>query len=814
MWPKVCVVALGVVLAVVSSTQAAPEGWSSLEVGKERVRIYRDAFGVPHVFAASDRGLFTGFGYVVAEDRLWQLELNRRAARGTLAEILGVGSVNADTVARTDGYTESELAAQLAGLSRKEQRRWAAYVDGINRYLTAVVAADPAGTLPYEFHKVGVELGLAGPFMPAPFTATDAAAITISLLRRFADPGGTEVANKAILDALTARHGDAGVADAINDVKWLHDPGAPATIPTLGAIGTPRKAHAHQRQLEPLGAGLPADVERREAATRHWAALGVPDRLGSYAWVVSPTRSRERAAMLHGGPQMGFATPEIVMEVQLTNRRGFDVVGMAIPGIPAVAIGRTPNVAWSLTSPNAGDTTDTFSEARCDAPGEPGYIFEGECRTYERRTEQIAVKAEAIPRSVEVLRSVHGPVVSSTPAVRFAVQRSFWAKEITTVSRFWEFALAKHLGEFRRAARAFANPFNIVYADREGNIAYWFPGCNPLRPVGFDPRLPAPGDGSLEWLGGCRPIEESINPEQGWLGNWNNAPTRDYGNGDQRAIGAIDRGTELLRVLAGYDTFSLDDMRDIPRMITRASQPVGRDSHLVLDYLLNALDAVPPAHPLAPAARALLAGWDGYDFPDAIASTLLSPATVIYRAWLPRMLTNTFADELGPVASQATVNMLLHVLDQTLTGAAGVPPSRDYFNGVDPNRVMSNTFDQILATLATQQGNNPAVWSSPRPVINFTHSMVGSVGTAPRANRSTWAQVVVMSHHEPYGETQLTLGQSGFISRNADGTFTLDPHFRDQLPIFTSYGYKPMPLLRVHHDEHGHGDEHDKLEDE
>jgi penicillin amidase len=792
------------VVLVVSAAEAAPEGWSNITVGKERVRIFRDAFGVPHVFASSDRGLFTGFGYVVAEDRLWQLEVNRRAARGTLAEILGPGpapafpTLNADIVARTEGYTEAELDAQFAGLPRNEQRRWTVYVDGINRYLAEVVTADPASKLPFEFHKLGVDLGLDGPVMPAPYTVRDAISITTSLLRRFGDIGGSEVANKTILDALTAKYGDPNTAYAIfNDIKWLHDPGAPATIPSLEAIGKHQKAHAHPSQLQPLDEALAADVQRRDAAVQHWVSLGVPEKLGSYAWVVSPARSREGYAMLHGGPQMSFSAPEIVMEVQLSNHKGFDVVGVAIPGIPAVAIGRTEHLAWSLTNGGANDTTDTFAEERCDTSGAPGYFFQGLCRPYDRRIETIAVRGEVAPRLIEVLRGVHGPVVSSTPTVRFAVQRSFWMKELTMPSRFWDFATAKKLKEFAEAARAIVSGFNVLYADRTGSIAYWFVGCNPLRPEGFDQRLPAPGDGSAEWLAGCRPIPESINPEQGWLGNWNNAPTHDYGNGDQRAIGEIDRGAELLRVLAGHHNFSLDDMRDIPKTITRATQPVGRDSYLILDYLLAALDAVPPTHPLAPAARGLLADWDGYDFPDAVASTTLLPATVIYRAWLPRMLTNTFADDLGSVANQASVNMLLHALDQALTGYSGVPPSRDYFNGVDPNRVMSTTFDQILATLAAQQGNDAAAWSSPRPVINFNHSVVGLVGTAPRSNRSTWAQVVVMSPPEVYGETQLTLGQSGFIARNADGTFGLDPHFRDQLEIFKNFGYKPMPLLRA-----------------
>jgi hypothetical protein len=258
-------------------------------------------------------------------------------------------------------------------------------------------------------------------------------------------------------------------------------------------------------------------------------------------------------------------------------------------------------------------------------------------------------------------------------------------------------------------------------------------------------------------------------------------------------------------------------MRSIAETLSRAAATnVARDSYRILEHLLRALDAVPPTHPVADAAKTVLAGWDGFDFTDAVASTTLAPGTVIYRAWLQRMLTATFADELGTVINQVApavppgtlVNMLLHALDGP---SAGVPPSRDYFNGADPRQLMSQTFDQIVATLVAQQGGNPATWSSPRPVINFTHSVVGLVGTAPRGQRSTWAQIVVLSRPEVYGETQLTLGQSGFIARNADGSFALDAHFRDQLSLFTNFQFKPMPLLRAHgHGDRDHDHDHDR----
>src|SRR5262245_16198617 len=144
-------------------------GSITLKVDGDDVRIYRDEFGVPHIFATTNRGLFEGYGYAVAQDRLWQLELFRHAAQGRLAELLGATTVPtnlqirpqstalaADTDIRTRHYTGTELQEQFALLDAEEQEIFASYAEGINRYLTAVVAADPASKLPFEFHSLGI----------------------------------------------------------------------------------------------------------------------------------------------------------------------------------------------------------------------------------------------------------------------------------------------------------------------------------------------------------------------------------------------------------------------------------------------------------------------------------------------------------------------------------------------------------------------------------------------------------------------------------------------------------------------------------
>ena len=139
---------------------------TTLDVSGEQVSIYRDEFGVPHIFADTNYGLFVGYGYVIAQDRLWQLEVNRRAARGTLAEILGPGFVSADRSARMFLISDATLDAEFFSLSDEEQGIITAYVEGINRYMNDVIAPDVSSQLPFEFQFLGIGI-------PTAWTARD-----------------------------------------------------------------------------------------------------------------------------------------------------------------------------------------------------------------------------------------------------------------------------------------------------------------------------------------------------------------------------------------------------------------------------------------------------------------------------------------------------------------------------------------------------------------------------------------------------------------------------------------------------------------
>lgn len=761
-----------------------PLSVTTLAVASEEARIVRDGFGTPHIFAETNRALFEAYGFAVAQDRLWQLELNRRAATGRLSEIFGASTLAADRLVRTVGYTGEELDSLFARMPPDEQAIYQAYAAGINRYLAEVVAADPARRLPFEFHALGFE--------PGAWTVRDSMAFGAFMLRRFGEIGGRELTNQALLSDLTARHGPAAGQAIFDDVRWLNDPDSPVTVPATGAVGRRQKPEARPLR-EQVGAEGERWAAEKEEARRTWESLGVPVKLGSYAWVVSAARSSEGAAMLYGGPQMGFSAPEVLHEVQLTGGDGFNVVGMAFAGVPPVLIGRNAHVAWTSTTAT-GDNLDLYLETLCDAGAGPGsgHLFGGSCRPLEKRVETIAVRGGP-PQSLTVLRSVHGPIVGTSGGLAVSEKRAHWLRETEGASAFLAFDRARNVHQFEAAVRRIVTSHNFLYADRQGDIAYWQAGQVPLRPAGFDPRLPLPGDGSAEWPGGILAMPRSVNPAQGWLANWNNKPQVDYDNADEQIFGKQNRLLEIAaRLSAGR--VSLADMREIPRDIARVGG-LGREARYLRPHLLAALDASPPAHPVAPQARAVLQAWGMNAFADAVSSTQLEAGEVLFSTWLGRAIREVFADELGTVIGEGSSNMLLHALDFAATGRSGVPPSRDYFNGEPPGRVLSRAFDQAVGALASAQGTDPRLWSAPRPTTTFRHPLLGPVAAIPASNRATFAQIVVLARPRPRSESIFTLGQSGLVSLVPPAGFALDPHFLDQLPLYTQFEYKPMVLL-------------------
>ena len=770
----------GVLGSALSATEAhgrAPE--------RHDVSVFRDAYGVPHIFAPDEARVFETYGYTVAEDRLWQLELNRRAARGRLAEILGARFVEADRLVRLTGYTDAELQAQLERLPAAQQAHIAAYVSGINRYIREVVTPQPKARLPYEFRRLGIA--------PQPWTSRDTVAFGVFMLRRFGEIGGRELTNEALLVSLIQRFGNAVGANIFNDVLWSNDPGAPTTITAPGKL-TP--APAQQRVIPP--AQWPTVPSQQpfpstEQALQRWSEAGVPSRLGSYAWVVHPKKSAEGVAMLYGGPQMGHAVPEVVHEVQLHTEDGLNVTGMAFAGVPYVLIGRNARIAWTSTTA-VGDNVDVYRETMCHSDdGAWGTRYRGRCEPALMRRETIEVR-DGPAVAVDVWRTVHGPaVLAADQGTAMAQKRAHWQHEIESIVGFYRFGRAQNLHDFEAGVETIVTQHNFLYADVAGNIAYWQAGLVPQRPRGFDFRLPLPGDGTAEWPGKVLPTPTCVNPKQGYLANWNNKPSVGFDSADSHFFGKQSRLSDITNRLDGAK-ISWQDMRDMPTDIARLEM-TGRPTRFLKAYLLHALQKHPPQNPLVQAAARVMQDYDGTMFDDAIGGTHHSVGHAIFSMWVERMQASVFGAVLQDHDHLASIDLLVRALDVAIRGRSSLDMAHRFIDPKQASKLIADAFADAVDVLRQRRGATMQQWQMPRQELALLHPILGRIDTMWGSNRATFAQIVRLDPEGMYGESILTLGQSGHVGWGSADAPVLDAHFKDQLPKFRAFDYKPAVFL-------------------
>lgn len=793
-------------------------------------KIHRDEYGRPSIEAESEYDLFEAYGYAVAQDRLWQLELFRRAARGRLAEVLGeivtsvevkgpIALVELDIEQRQHGYTEQEYQAMYEAMPEFAQRAVAAYRDGINRYLSEA-RADPIRKLPWEFHVLG--------YFPEPWTVTDSIAICRLAARIFGERGGRELRNLVLYQQLVKRHGEELGGEIFDDLRWRNDPEAPVTVSLEDQEARAQAAHEtaardRSRRRGPLFAlyrWLP-DFRAFLAAYERWQKqrralfrlLGLPVTFGSFGFVIDGTKSQTGRPLLLGGPQMGFLYPDIVHEVHL-RAPGWHVTGMAFAGGPAVLIGHNERIAWTTMS-GPGDNADLYVE-RLNPTDHDEYLYQGAYRRMDVREEVIAIRTSPLgfplramkARKILVKRTVHGPVlfVDQANHVAITLKRAHWMRETETWVGFLEINRARNMADFARAVYRIPTSHHFLYADVEGNIAYWLAGWVPIRPAGYDPRLPLPGTGEAEWETNVRPLPHVRNPQRGWLANWNNKPTVDFENPDDVLFGKQHRVLRLMNVLAepaqllrrkrgGWagSRLGIEDLLRIEEDIARFDD-VGPKGAFLRDYLLQVIEEMGPNDPQLRLVAQLLQNWDGALYADTISSLTVEPANVLFDTLLRRLIWNTFADELGSdLLSEVNINTVLHVLEGE---RSGVPVTPDYFNGVDRRQVIAASIREAVDELMRTYGPMWAMPLVPREMIHFRHLFGFRVGPSVlMANRATYTQIVELTD-PPRGWNRLPSGQSAFLRPNRFFRWlpVLEPTLYNQRVLFHEFGVKPMPF--------------------
>ena len=664
------------------------------------VTITRDAFDVPDVHAPNDRALWKGVGYALAQDRIVQLELFRRATEGRLAEVLGESRLESDIVARRDYYTPRELKRMLRRLPKALRARFSAYADGVNAWL-AQIAADPSKR-PLEFVALNLK--------PAPWRPVDSAAIGVQLARTIPSDDGRELENWRALRRLGAKR--------FNALLPLRRKGQVATIPASAGRfpSTPGRTRRDERIGFKRSLRFLKGLKRPTATTAQAALI----RGGSDAWAI---RGSGKRSWLFHGPQLGFQIPEQLAEFEV-HRPGLDARGVTPPGLPIVGIGRNAHLAWGLTS-GASDDDDLYAEK---LKSRERYVFKGRTRDMRCRTETFKVAGKSDVKR-RFCRTVHGPVQArSGKRTAWARRYAIWGHEMDTLTGLAQLNAADTVFAAAKAIAKVTWNENTMVADDRGNIGWFHPGRLPNKPKRWDERLPFPGTGAAEWRGILKVSQRPhvINPKRGWLANWNNAPSVGWTIGDapdtDRNAGRLHRGAYLMRLVRrAAKAPSFVAVKAVDRVAgTHAQQ------RPLLGGALRAADAGAsgPAKTLLDTVLA----WDGdYDTTDSAGT--VSPGVASWEALKAAMidrLPRAARDWLGGPGGS-------HQFD--FGGAASVAFLR--LGTADVRAAAATAASALTAHFGTA---DPAKWRDPRRMYDVSATGLATPPKLKFYDRGTWQE--------------------------------------------------------------------------
>ena len=495
--------ALGAAAAAWHVHQKLPQRDGELQLSglSAPVTVRYDEWGVPHIDARNEDDLYRALGYLHAQDRLFQMEMLRRLARGELAEVLGPKLVDTDRLFRALGIRQraDELAAASAAITAQPgaTRALYAYLDGVNQYQ----ATRPA---PLEFEVLGIP--------KRPFTAADTYSIAGYLAYSFAAAFRTEPALTAVRDQLGPDY------LRIFDLDWH-----PSGVLEPQALDAPRGRFP---DVAPMLARL--------AAVGDQAAVlaGLPQFEGSNAWVVSGSRTVSGKPLLAGDPHIAYSAPAVWWEAHLRTPQ-FELYGHHLALNPMALLGHNRRFGWSLTM-FQNDDVDLIAEKVNPANANEVW-YQGRWVAMTARQETLKVKGQ--PDQVLTLRrSPHGPIVNDAlPGDRgerpVAMWWAFLETENPVLDGFYRLGRADTLDRARDAASLVHAPgLNIVWANASGDIAWWAAAKLPQRPPGVNPAFVLDGaTGEADKPGflpfSANPHEE--NPARGYIVSANFQPTGD-----------------------------------------------------------------------------------------------------------------------------------------------------------------------------------------------------------------------------------------------------------------------------------------------
>ena len=737
------------------------------------VDIYRDEWGVPHIAAQTEHDLMVATGFVHAQDRLWQMELARRAGSGRLSEILDTATLKYDKLFRTLGF--SRLAEKLEKNMHPDSRRLLEdYAEGVNSYIRM-----QKGRYPIEFDMLNIE--------PEPWTVQNSLLVArlMAWELNFAwwtDLMYAEIEQKVPHDKFKELLSLSGKTTTITGIN--------APLKDFNATGM-------------LGVG--------RSFCEYFHLDGFSG--ASNAWAVSSAKSLSGKPILANDPHLRVTAPNWWYELH-SSAPGWNVAGVSIPGSPFIIIGHNDSLAWGFTNAMIDDA-DFYLEHE-DSVKPYYYSYKGSLLPMDVREETIRIKSgDSV--TITVRSTHHGPIIND---VNTALQPEDSLHKQPVAIRWTGFEMsdefhgfylmnrATNIVEFEHGLKELTVPAQTaVYADAQGNIAYWTAAAVPIR-SGSNAMLPLEGwTGYDEWKGFI-PFEElpsEINPGRGYIVCANNIlGGEEYPYYLSTLWEPPSRYQRITNLLAESEKSSTDDFKLIQQDV------VSLYSKEVTPFIIEAFKGDTTVNPSITTALEYLHNWD-------YRCTTNDVATTIFNEFLVRLMHNTYEDEMGTTVFN---NFIFYsAIPYRVTARLLAADSSFWFDNVNTprietkNDIIKQSFAEALDTLRYTLGDEMKNWQwGSIHQIEFAHPFgsrkplnhVFNVGPFPDGGSATTVNKGDYKLSNPFHVfsapsmrqiVDLANPEQAFIvNQLGQSGQPLNQHYNDQTPLWLNGDYRTVTI--------------------
>ena len=776
-------VGLGFAYYHLEKKKAVRNGELKLSELKQKVEVIYDKWGVPHIFAQNETDLQRAFGYVHAQDRLFQMELMVRLAQGPLAEILGEKLVEVDRLFRTlQIYNFSK--AWIDGLDKIKYNRLIgnldAYIDGVNQYVKN-------GQRPLEFEVLGIP--------EREFTRADIASIVGYISYSFV----MAFREDPLVYEITSKLGPEYIKDL--GIHWIEGSNM-----------------------------IPVQVEGRVLAALSEKVKQISDDLmpvglfhGSNSWIIAPEKTRSGQAMLVNDPHIGFVQPAIWYEAHL-KCPGFEIYGHYMPLLTTAILGFNRDIAWGLTMFENDDMDFYLEKINPDNPNQ--YWAVDHWEDFKTRQEVIEVKGKA-DVVLSLRSSRHGPIITDAfdgfkdklnPLLEIKAPLAMWwaffDKENGMIQAFDELARSKTVDQAEKAVSQIHAPgLNIMYANKSGDIAWWAVGKLPIRPAHVNSKMILDGASGKDDIIGFHEFSKnpkSINPARNVIYTSNNQPA-DTGIGLIPGYYAPRNRAQRIEKYLYNDKmdWSADDMKKM--LLDNVSPLPG----LFQDIAVPVLRSNPAVQKnnISKKALEIFAQWQGnHDVNEAA-------VTIFYR-FKNELVRQIMMDELGENRFQTMQSGFL--LDRSFWKMLPNKNSVWWDNIATQNRkesaaeIIASAWLETTDYLQTKMGKNVDKWLW-RKHVSLEHvHLLGRVkplnklfNVGPFPVPAGQEIINNLSIALEKGEFQVVFGPStrriidfgeidktlGILPTGQSGNF-MDPHYDDQAQMYVQGKYRRQYINR------------------